>query len=304
MSDKNFIIVSVATCLALLFCYDIVIRYFLVGKTIAAENQWSQNIVRAEEFIYNPSKQNIILVGSSLTERLKPEFFNRDTSNLAFVAKSVFEGLTILDRGGYSPDLVLVETNLFFNLPDPEFVDNLYSIPAYQLKKHVYSLREKYKPINDLSTWIYLFLSGSSVIAPPDQVNVSQQKVSSTNEEDTKLYKYLVELELSNRADTPVPSTKKDEMRLLKVLVNELRKRGTNVVFFELPTDPKICSDRLSIASRTTLAKIFPTTQYNFLPMPVCDNYKTTDGMHLPPDEAVRFVKKLSEQLVDQGFVE
>jgi len=314
MRDNTFVIVSILVCVTLLTLYDAFIRNFDSHQPLSSENQWSQNIVNAQEIIYQPATPHTILVGTSLSARLAPEMFSGDVFNLAFADKSTFDGLRILELTNRVPNLILVETNYLIHSEDPNFINQLFREPGHTLRHHIPVLLERHRPFNQLRLAIQLITLAitdgiESAISywgrkigynQPDKKSVVTHQSLLSSEIDP-LFDGLVDMRAAKLAVLPSEEKTKRTIHKLEQMVRSLEVRGSVIVFFEVPMHPRVCNAAGFIQMRQAVAAAFPEDHYTRLPPPDCSKYKTTDGIHLRIDDAQRYASYLYNELFSQG---
>lgn len=247
-------------------------------------HQWQYNRAAAEKFIYSERTPNNVLVGSSLSQRIKIE--DQEFFNLSFSGLSSLDGLRLILQRETLPKKVLVETNLLTREEDPRFTEALEEQPLRFAREHVLSLREGRHPMD----WFaYLAEKYTNAL-------FATKPVSSFVKNDTRggLEK-IVAAEKARHSIAPDPQLITEKAFRLKQYVNELKDRGTEVVFYEMPVNEDLCDLILPKTIRQQMHETFPPDQYTYIPQPDCSGYQTSDGVHLTADEAERYSKYLHE---------
>jgi len=282
--------------------YSLSIKYVISRLPVRAESQWSGNIIAAEEIIYKSNTPHTVVVGSSLAARLNSEMFSGDVFMLSFSGKSVFDGLSILEKSKLAPRVLLVEINVLTRPRDDSFIDPLFQQPFYTLKRYLPALRERNRPLTDLKRAI--LETRRLLFKRNKKENTDSPKKSSVRlgkEVDssykTPMFDRMLEMQVISQKSIPDKHTTEDIMKELKLRVDVLMSRGSKVVLFEMPTHPSLCNSPQTIHMRAAINDTFTNNQYLILPPPNCSDFSTTDGIHLPLPEAKRYAIDLQKQL-------
>jgi hypothetical protein len=302
MNRKRIIINSIIICIVLFIAYSLSIQYVISKWPVRGENQWSENIIAAEEIIYISNTPHTVIVGTSMAARLESEMFSGDVFNLSFRGKSVFNGLSVLEKLKLAPRVVLVEINALTSLRDDSFIDPLFQQPFYTFKKYLPALRERNRPLTDfkrgiLETRRLLFKSNkeknNTVTQKKSSVRSDKVVVSSNK---NPLFDQMIERALISYESIPDEHTTEDIMKELKLIVDGLISRGSKVVLFEMPMHPLVCDSPEIIHMRAAIHETFTNDQYLILQPPNCSDFNTTDGIHLPFPDAKRYADDLQRQ--------
>jgi hypothetical protein len=79
-----------------------------------------------------------------------------------------------------------------------------------------------------------------------------------------------------------------------------LEQRGTRCVFLETPMAPSLVHRPFANQTRSAMLAAFPRVRYLWIRAEDENAYATTDGLHLPPDEAKRFASHVAVQLAER----
>lgn len=276
----NSNVIKILSLFLLIFIAYNAFLLLLKPNIIASQNQWNDNIIFAQDFIYEVNiskvgKNNIydkIIVGSSMSARLWGDKLRKaHIYNLAFGGGSALSGLHIIKNANKLPKIIFVESNIaFLRRSDSKMLDLLFGAD-FMLKKYIVALQIKYQPIN-------VFLSllkrkvGRSV----------EEKLAKTRNE--KLYKDSLQraLQSYNQSIKDYENT----LAELRDLLLYFENNGVKIVFFEMPIDKKLAHTRQMQESREILRNSFA---YPFLLLPDYAKYQTTDGIHLLEKSAFEF---------------
>ncbi|GAB4012120.1 hypothetical protein GCM10028808_27270 [Spirosoma migulaei] len=274
---------SLLSTLLLLLVYTLLIssfgnRFTLIGQTTAQEN-----IVKVEDYLYQiDSPHDTILVGSSMSERLITDRLPGRCYNLAMSGLSSLDGLHIIQKGEHWPRLVYVELNTLargyrFGLL------NQFDEPGWQfLTTYFPFLRQKYQPVAVVKSILY------------DQHPESTSGLGTPV--DTAFYEKAVQEQLVALERIPSDSALKANVELAYQYIEPLRHHGAKIIFFEMPTDPRIQNHILTSTIRQYLHNRFGDSPYAKIDLPT-GLYQTNDGVHLTQPEIIRYTAYLSQHV-------
>ncbi|MBQ2132287.1 MAG: hypothetical protein II431_13230, partial [Prevotella sp.] len=114
-----------------------------------ATNQWQDNMVKAQHFLY-AEDTDTAMVGTSLSARILPDSIP-SVRSVAFGGCAAEDGLRLILSKPTVPHCVLIEANLLFRKGNDELIDKMTKGVIPQLKKCIPSLRECNEPICLLS---------------------------------------------------------------------------------------------------------------------------------------------------------
>ena len=86
----------------------------------------------------------------------------------------------------------------------------------------------------------------------------------------------------------------------LENLIIPLKKRGINIIFFEMPINKYLCNLLLPETIRDAFKRRFNPEKYTYLKSADCANFNTSDGFHLNKQESqvyTGFFKKEASHL-------
>lgn len=243
------------------------------------QNQLQQNYSYAQDFIYEKKTPNII-VGSSMAARMKNEFLADNYYNLSFGGGSVLTGLEIIKRSGFVPKNIYIENNVIFRNQDKRMLENLFYPILSDVKKYVPALKEKYQPLNVLSSMI----KGSYGRSHDEQMNKKRDE----DIFDSNLKRHLNNYNKSlDNYDI--------ELDKLKNLISYFETKNTAVIFFEMPMHSNLTFSIKAKEQRKILKENFVN---KWMTLPNNSKYKTTDGIHLMYESAYRFSKKFEKEII------
>ena len=274
---------SIVTTFVLCTLYSVV-AYMNLSTSLRPLNQRQGNLVKCQEYAFNDAeKAAYVITGSSMAYRINQDFLPADYYTLALGGHSSFLGLEMVSRSASPPKAVFVEINTIFRSTNTSFVDEIYQRPSFDMKKHIVITRDKFQFVP------FLVNKTNELIGKSDGTD------NNTKIDDATLEKRLV---LAREMYSKPPDVKilERNFKRLKELVNKLERKGICVVFFEMPMHQELCEAPLSVALRNKIKENFSPTKYQYIFAENCEDYFTTDGVHLVASSA----KKMGEFLIDQ----
>lgn len=222
-----------------------------------------------------------------MSARILMDSFPNTYYNLSLQALSLHDGLELLRHARRVPKVVLLEFNTASLGPNPAFLhDVLYSVLA-RAKPYLSPLREKYQPIGVVKALLR------------DGLDQRPRRLS----------------EMPGAAPVPKPifeaarsavirnfSIPDEELRLRSCFdslyqhVAVLKQRGVAVIFYEVPVGAYVQRLPKAVRIRQFDQWYFPRILFKHILLPA-ETYQTTDGIHLPPQEAARYTHYLKTQL-------
>ena len=236
---------------------------FLYPDLGMATNQWQDNIVKAQTFLYS-GRVDTAMVGSSLSARILKDsvpFVN----SVSFGGCSVEDGLKIILAKKEKPKCILIETNYFLRGGNPNLVNRLTKGLIPQIKRSFPSLREKNEPICLISGFM---IHAMGVNPQAAAASVDMNFLIRNINEKIKSDKLASKSFISQRQHSILP------------LFRQLKQQGTRFVFFEMPVNRQLTNLPTSCQTRKIVNRLFPKPMYVYLPTDK-NSYTTTDGEHL-----------------------
>jgi hypothetical protein len=262
-----------------------------------SQHQWQDNIINAEKFIFDEYKQQNIIIGSSLSSRIKtkslPNFYN-----LSFSGQSIYDGLNILNNTKKLPKKIFIETNVLYKDENLDFKSMISSSFMNSIKQNIPLFRNDKQPIALINKKLINPLVNKSfekiIYNVLDKGYLKEIQIS-TNKTITSFDKLLkVQINIYNRK---VDSIKMDnKFNLLSQQLNLLEDRGVQIIFFEIPVNPNLVNLPLAKYLREKVIKQFPNSYFIKLP-PDIIKYETSDGIHLTDEEATNFTTYFSKEV-------
>ena len=272
-----------AAAIVLIACGFATVR-FGSGLQMPATTTRDGTLITLSRYLREPVP-DIVLVGSSITFRLKEEYFaTRGLRNLALAGGSPVTGLEIVANQPQLPKLILVEANVLGRPTDAALVER-YSrgdtepfffrpvraaVAAYEQRLHAPLTYEQVAP--DLRRL---------VAQPPSDF-------------DNRIYADRA-LQQFN-AEDPVNAARLNVKRIQE-LIRIVEQRGTRVLLFELPYSEPIEGSRFAATTREIAHAAFPDLN-RWLPVDVSrSELRWADGVHLDERSAVIVTQAMERAL-------
>ena len=231
----------------------------------AATNQWQDNIIKSQKYLYQ-TEADTCIVGTSLSARLLHDSIP-SIQNLAFGGCGAVDGLRII---------LLIETNLFFHSGSPSLIQSTTEGFKPLVIPCLPSLQEQYSPICLLSGLMMKVAGINPQGTGSSTVNLAQLRESIEREKE-KTEEYLLSAEeLKERSETMLS------------LLKQLEEKNVKIVFFEMPINKELLQTENNEQVRQNVTKLFPPDKYTYLSTDTT-SYLTTDGMHLGFEEQKKY---------------
>lgn len=249
----------------------------------AAQNQWQANVIKAQTLLYHEGDpiQNVI-VGSSLSFRLAnsnlPGFYN-----LSFGGLSIHDGLNTLTHARTLPKNVFVEMNMPLRGESAGFASALYSPFLYDCRRVFPSLRAENQPAGIFRRIL-------------EEIKSSRPS-GADNALDPAFFETILARQIEQFSEKPADELLVSRFESIQRRVNELESKGVQVVFFEMPIHARLCNLPKPKIIRETFFRYFPPAKYKYIAIPDCSEYRTTDGLHLLPKEALKYTEYFKSQI-------
>jgi hypothetical protein len=264
-----------SSLLALLFfvAYGIFIEFGPKPAQTKTQSMWQNNQLQIEEFFRAEKTPEVVIIGSSLAERLD---FKRDSSciyNMALGGDSALTGLSALARSERIPRKVFIE----INVPERGINKDLIDKATGVLPKLSSIFYIENMPINLLYSFLFFRLqTKKSNIAPEANEAVRQNALS---------------VQRQSYSQTLTSETLAKNLAEFRAIVSTLESKGAKIIFFEMPVHPDLENTPRAVQIRTDFKHAFPINKFiGFDELSNGLTIKTGDGLHLIPDEAKNVV--------------
>jgi hypothetical protein len=241
-------------------------------------------LVTLNRYVDNPVP-DIVLVGSSLTFRLKEEYFETPRlRNLALAGGSPVTGLQIVANQHEIPKLIVVETNVLSREPDATLVE-----------RYLASQNRRARFLRPIRTAIAAYENAMHAPVTHAQVKASLQRLLEQAPSDFDNHVYVERATLEMEAEDPA-SVVRSSVETIGRLVARLEQRGARVLLMEMPQSAPIEASRYARTTREIVHKAFPDAG-RWLPVDLPGaELRWADGVHLDERSAVMVSRYLDER--------
>ncbi len=299
MMIKKYILITVS----LFLLYNLFV--YLAPLPTLPQNQWQQNVIRAQEYIYDPKADQIVIVGSSMAARLDGDLLPKNCYNLSFGGQSVQDGLEIIRKSHARPRAILIEANILTAPVNKPFIDGLFTPVLYSLRKVFPALRERNQPVcivaGCFQRTIQLASSMARYFSLLPGIQVAPHKPAEILDEDQrKVRAELIAYAVEENNRTPEKTFLLAQRNILIQYRQFLKTTGIPVLLFEMPVDPRLRSTANYSIIRELTHDIFDPRQYTYLERIDNHPFNTTDGVHLDRSSATAFTAFFAEEISKQ----
>ena len=240
---------------------------FLSATSISittGQNQYQENRLKAEKYIFKQPSCVGLILGSSLSDGLKEEYFDGSVCNLAFGGGSSLWGGALAMALPQRPQVVLIEANVLVDV-NQEFLNALLGDPDYSLKKMSPIFLQASQPVTQLLNWL-------RQKNPPKAKTLDPEQVETWVKYYTEAYNQFGEGE---------QKMFQKSFKALEKLINEMKTAGIKIIFFQMPTDLRLKESKKMRWEQEQWSRFAQQNQISFLQLPFAPEMKTKDGLHL-----------------------
>ncbi len=261
----------------LLALYSLLIK-ILGGELRYSQNYWQDNMLVLQRFVYNPTQNDNIILGSSLSltglNNLTPDYYN-----LAAGGANPFTGLEIIKRTHKKVKRVFIETNYLLSKSpaDDRYLGSIFTPVLYDARKYLPVLLQKSQPFSLTGGWLTQTIFPTVSVIDEKGLNPTMRAARIANFKQTNADSVAIK-----------PTVEKNITRLAEYLAH-LRSQGVELYFFEMPVDCALTNNAQPVYFRNQINNF--CKQYNIqqLASEPCDNYNTKDGNHLDSASAEKY---------------
>jgi hypothetical protein len=219
---------------------------------------------------------DVVLLGSSLTFRLKEEYFATPAlRNLGLAAGSSVTGLEIVASQPRLPKIILVETNILWRAADPALVAR-YSGSASSQPMFLRPIRTA---IAAYENWNHAPLTHAQAA-----VALGRLLAEPPREFDNRIYVART-LQQQNAEDRT--AAVQSNAKRIEELIATLEQRGTHVLLFEAPVSEQLEQSRSARITREIVRARFPDPDRWLRVVFTRSELRWADGAHLDERSAV-----------------
>ena len=246
------------------------------------------SLVTLNRYISEPVP-HIVLVGSSVTWRLKEEYFSLPhVRNLALAGGSPVTSLEIVAKQRSLPKIVLIETNVLSRAVDRALVERFTDHDHTEA-----FLRPVRTAVAAYETWNHL--------PPPDPAQMRAALEALLRQPPSEFNNHVY-VERAVREENAHDSTTaaRANADLIKQLIGELERRGTRALLIGIPFSPEIEDTSAVRATREIVQNTFPDPNDWLRIDPRLSELRWADGVHLDERSAVIVVRAIEKALADR----
>lgn len=245
------------------------------------QSSWQFNVIAAQRVMWQ--KPEIIMVGSSLSARVKRDWLPNDMGNLSFSGGSALTGLDIITRADMKPREVWIEINFIHRSLDEEFTDDLFAPVISEARTVVPALREENRPYNIVI----------SLLSEPK----AKRPLQSIEKERERYADNVVRiLDIQKKDYAQIPKRLDSRLEQLDEYIVSLQRDGVKIIFHEMPIHPELAvMPRACLIRETLLEKYPPRSGIVWLDSPDPNRFATTDGLHLSASSAHLYYQEVMQ---------
>lgn len=273
MISKIFI-----TTFLFFLCYGLFLKLPLIQNKNAPQNMWQENMVKMQNYIYTNNKAQHIILGSSLSMGITP--LNENYYNLSAGGGNPFAGLEILKQTKNNSQKIYIEINYLLtkSAADDKYLGSLFMPILHDLRSYLPAMREKHQPFSLIGFYF--------------QTKILKNIFSSNGRSglDHTKEKRLAMFKEDYKDSIAIKHTVAENLLKLNIYYSYFKKKGVEMIFYEMPIDCSLENDPLPVYCRDKILAFCTLHHTIFIPFDDCATYNTVDGNHL--DESSTLVYK------------
>lgn len=272
---------SIIVCAVCLAVWQAVLPSFR-GRHHATPGLPRQNAARVQHYVHDVEPDAVVIVGSSMADRLDERVLGGSHAKLTFPAGGALTGLEIVRAGGRVPRVCWIETNMVPRGVDGDLVAEAWGAWRVPLRETSPVFRETGRP------------SGYAVGMLMDGLKKTRGWYPAGAAPDPAVREAMLR-ETRVRLATPPPGRELAEsLARLAAAVEELGGAGCECVFFEMPMDAGLRDLAGPQTLRRALDRKFPRTKYRWFTPVKSGAWDTTDGVHLSAGDAALVAEQMA----------
>lgn len=233
---------------------------------------------------------DIVLVGSSLTFRIKEEYFaTQPLRNLALPGGSPVTGLAMVADQPQLPRIILVEANLLSRPLD----DALVARYAAGHRPERWFFRPVRTAVAAYENWMH---------APPNREQTAREISRLLRQPPSSFDSHVYVDRVVGQANAEDPTNGlRDSIDRTRALIAAVEARGTQVLLFELPTPGRVSETRFVRITHDMVRAAFPQ-RARWLALNLPDGeLRWADGFHLDERSAVIVARSIDRALASRA---
>lgn len=258
------------------------------GLQMPATTTGDGSLYTLNRYVAGPTPE-IVLVGSSLTVRLKEGYFNSPRlRNMALAGGSPITGLAILARQRTLPKMILVETNLLSRPADEGLIER-YATGASAEPKLLRPIRA-------------LVAAGENLAHMPEsreQLRAELDRLLAQPPSDFDNSVYLARV--LREEDEDLTAAVRTNAERMKELIATVEQRGARVLLFELPQPAEVERARAVSITHTIVHAAFPDDERWLRVNVPTEQLRWADAFHFDERSAVIFARAMESALASRS---
>lgn len=245
------------------------------------------SLITLNRYVQEPAP-DVVLVGSSITWRLKEEYFSLDgVRNLALAGGSPVTSLEIVAAQKQLPKHVLIETNVLSRPVDRALVER-------------FTRQEHSEPfLRPVRTAVAAFEAWNQTPDPARVRAVLDNLLSQPpSAYDNRVY---VERAVQQMNADDSAAIDRANVALIEQLIAEIKRRGARVLLIAVPLAPEIEATNAARVTKEIVRAAFPDREA-WLPIDVPPaELRWADGVHLDERSALMVARAIGKALTTRG---
>ena len=245
------------------------------------------NAAVAERFVHDVPEGAVVIVGSSMANRLDDAQLGAGHAKLTFPSNGALTGLAILERSGRVPPVCWIETNMLLRGVDEELVEKATSGWKSVARQWSPAFRETGRPSGYGIGMARDVLKKFAGAFPGDADAVGSELFARETKD-----RIVAESEARLRV-APARRALDDAVATLAASIARLEDAGCVCVLFEMPMDGRLKDLAEPSMLRTALEERFPRDKFRWFRPQAGAGWQTTDGVHLTARDASRMTRAM-----------
>jgi hypothetical protein len=289
ISTIQWLVRCAATAALLLLACRIATAWIGSGLQQPAVTARDGSLNTFNRYVAEP-KPDLVLVGSSVTWRLKEEYFApAKVRNLALAGGSSLTGLAIVAAQKELPKITLIEANILSRGIDAAMVERFSgggdASPAF--------FRPVRMAVAAFEMWNH---------APPDAAHsaAAREALLARPADD---FDNRISLDRALHENTYDPSAAvRDSVDRIRPLIEAIERRGSRALLIEVPFQPAMAKSTSATVTRQIMAAAFPRQDQWLRIEPPAAELRWADGVHLDERSAALVARAIEQALAARGL--
>jgi hypothetical protein len=278
---------SILVCAAVLLAWHFAMPR-LTRAYYTIPGQQRANYMHAQKFVHDVSQDAEVIVGSSMADRLNEVTLGKKRVKMTFPGGGPFTGLEIIRQTGRRPPVLWIETNVLLRDAEEDLLADVLSPWRMKLRETSPVFKEEGRPSEYGIGFLKAVVDKLGKLAPASAV-------TQTDGLDGEVFAGIMKANREHLSRSHPEAEMKARAERLGGYVDELMRAGTKCVLFEMPIDSTLRDLAEPAALRKAVKERFPNGKYTWLELEPRREWKTSDGIHLVPEEADQVITRMVE---------